>query len=167
MTNSDQTLFPTASHTFTLLSGGTSQSRYSSGHTSQNHRIIEWLGLEGTPTIIKFQLPLSQAGPLPSRSGTRTGCPEPHPTWSWTLPGTEHPQTLWAACSSTSPLLLQDTNGSACHPICYDTRWHRWASFPPLWSALLIAGERQTAISTSLLLWWRLNSRIFLLLAFK
>ena len=25
-------------------------------------------------------------------------------TWSWTPPGTGHPQPLWAACSSTSPL---------------------------------------------------------------
>ena len=57
--------------------------------------ITEWLGLEGTPRIIKFQL-LPQAGPPTSRSGTRPGCPGPHTTCSKTPPGMGHPQPLWA-----------------------------------------------------------------------
>jgi len=34
---------------------------------------------------------------------TRAGCSKPPPTWAWTLPGKEHPQLLWATCSSASP----------------------------------------------------------------
>lgn len=31
------------------------------------------------------------------QSGTQSGCPGPHPTWSWTAQGIEHPQPIWAA----------------------------------------------------------------------
>ena len=49
------------------------------GDITSFHRVIEWLGLEGTPR----SNPFPQAGPPTSRSGTRPGCPGPHPTWSF------------------------------------------------------------------------------------
>jgi len=75
---------------------------YSDKTKSQNHRITEWPGLEGTSRIMNLQPPC-QAGPSISPF-TRPGCPGPHPTWPWTPPGTGHLQPLWAARSSTSPL---------------------------------------------------------------
>jgi len=48
--------------------------------------------------------PPLQAGPPTSAFNTRPGCPGLHPSWPWTPPGMGHPQPLWAACSSTSPL---------------------------------------------------------------
>jgi len=45
-----------------------------------------------------------QAGPPTSIFNSRAGCPGPHPTWPWTPAGTGHPQPVWAACASTSPL---------------------------------------------------------------
>jgi len=66
----------------------------------KNHGIIPWSGLEGTSKKDHLvPTPLPWAG-IPS---TRTGCSKPCPTWSWTLPGREHPQLLWATCSSASP----------------------------------------------------------------
>jgi len=58
------------------------------------------------------QVPVSlpQAGLPTSTSGSRPGCPGLHPTWSWTPPAMGHPQPLWAACSSTSPLSLSRTS---------------------------------------------------------
>jgi len=46
---------------------------------SQNHRITEQPGLEGTSRIMNLQTPC-QAGP-PTSPFTRPGCPRPHPTW--------------------------------------------------------------------------------------
>jgi len=48
------------------------------------HRIIEWFGLEESPS-------------------TTPGCSKPRPTWPWTLRGRGHPQLLWATCASASP----------------------------------------------------------------
>ena len=45
---------------------------------TQNHRITEWPGLEGTSRIMNLQPPC-QAGP-PTSPFTRPGCPGPHPT---------------------------------------------------------------------------------------
>jgi len=62
-----------------------------------NHRITEWLGLEGTSRIIKLRPSPPQAGLPTSTSNTSPGCPGPHPTRPWTPPGMGHPQPLWAA----------------------------------------------------------------------
>ena len=64
-----------------------------------NHTILEWLRLE----VIKS----SSYSPLGTGRATNLQIWHynwPHPTWSWTVPGIERPQPLWAACSSTSPL---------------------------------------------------------------
>ena len=53
--------------------------------------------------------PQPHAGPPTSPFNARPGCPGPHPIWPWILPGMGHPQPLWAACSSTSPLSLSRT----------------------------------------------------------
>ena len=65
----------------------------------ENHRIIQWFGLEGTLKLIWFQTPLPWAGTSP----TRPGCSELHPTWPWALPGRGQPQLLWATWASVSP----------------------------------------------------------------
>jgi len=57
---------------------------------SQNHRIMERFGLEGTLYIISFQPPL----PWADTPSTRPSCSKPHPTWPSTLPEKEHPQLL-------------------------------------------------------------------------
>ena len=68
---------------------------------SQNRRMA-WVGRDLKDR--ESPDPLPEAGPPTSISNTRPGCPGPHPTWPWTPPGMGHPQPLWAACSSTSPL---------------------------------------------------------------
>ena len=71
----------------------------------RKHSFIEsqnsWAGRNPKDHLVPTLL--SQAGPPTSRSGTRSGCPGPHPTWAWTPPGMEHPQPLWSACATTSP----------------------------------------------------------------
>jgi len=49
------------------------------GMITQNHRITEWPGLEGTSRIMNLQPPC-RAGP-PTSPFTRPGCPGPRPTW--------------------------------------------------------------------------------------
>jgi len=52
--------------------------------------------------------PLLHAGPPTSTFNTSPGCPRPHPPGLEHLQGwTGHPQPLWAACSSTSPLWVK------------------------------------------------------------
>jgi len=75
---------------------------------SEHWGIIEWLGLEETSTIMKLQTPVLHAGLPTSMFNATPGCPGPHPTRPWTPPGTGHPQPLWAACASTSPLLVKN-----------------------------------------------------------
>ena len=58
---------------------------------------MAWVVRDLKDHIIPAPLPW---GGMPS---TRPGCSKPHPTWPWTLPGMEHPQLLWATCSSASP----------------------------------------------------------------
>jgi len=59
---------------------------------SQNHRIIEWFGLEVTLKMICFQPPCHEQGHLPLDQVAQT------------LPGRGQPQLLWETCASvTSP----------------------------------------------------------------
>lgn len=70
---------------------------------SVNHRITEWAGLE---EAFSDQLKNPVLLPRPAHLLLHTsGCPRPHPTWSWTLPGMKHSQLLWAACTPSSLLL--------------------------------------------------------------
>ena len=69
---------------------------------SNNGRIIEWFGLEGTIKDHLFPPPT----PSPQWVGTppiRPGFSKPHPAWTQTFPMMGHPQLLWATCSDVSP----------------------------------------------------------------
>jgi len=74
---------------------------------SQNYRTA-WVGRDTKDHQVPAPLP--HAWPPTSRSGTRAGCPWPHPTQPWISPGMGHPQPLWTACSSTSPFSLWRTS---------------------------------------------------------
>ena len=81
----------------------TCRAEHNKSHRITDHRITEWPGLEGTSRIMNLQPPC-RAGP-PTSPFTRPGCSGPHPTWPWMHPGMGgHPQPLWTARSSTSPL---------------------------------------------------------------
>jgi len=60
------------------------------------HRIIEWLGLEGTSRDRWAPIPLLQAVPPTFIPNVKPGCPGPHPTWPWIPPVEGHAQSLWA-----------------------------------------------------------------------
>ena len=69
---------------------------------NSEHRIIEWLGLEGTPRVIKFQLPHCDQGHQPPHLILEQAAQGP------IQPGLErfqgwmgHPQPLWAALDQT------------------------------------------------------------------
>ena len=64
--------------------------------TSQNDRMV-WVGRDLKDHLVPTPLPWT------GTPSTRPGCPKPHPTWPWTLPGRGRPQLLWATCSSASP----------------------------------------------------------------
>jgi len=63
-----------------------------------NHTMA-WVGRDPKDHQVPTALPSS-------RSGTRPGCPGPHPTCSWAPLGAEYPQLLWAACSSQHLIAL-------------------------------------------------------------
>jgi len=69
------------------------------GELSQNHRITEWLELEGPSSPSSSSCP--DMGLLPF---TSSDCPGPHPTCPWTLKGMEHPQLLSAAVPGPHPI---------------------------------------------------------------
>ena len=52
----------------------------------------------------QVSIPLLQSWWPTASSSIRSGCPGPYATWPWTLPRMVHPQPLWAAFSSNSPL---------------------------------------------------------------
>lgn len=62
---------------------------------SQSHRIMKWLGLDGTLKVIRFHPPAIT-------SLNRSGCSEPTLTWPCTLPGVDHLWRFQAICSSAS-----------------------------------------------------------------
>lgn len=79
---------------------------------SQNHRMI-WIGKDVKDHLVPSSL--WWAGLPTTRLSSRSGCPGLHLTWPWTLPGTRHPQLLWAAYPSTS--LLSEWKISPWHLI--------------------------------------------------
>lgn len=60
----------------------------------QNVRVGRVLKAYPVRTLLRW------TGTAPSRSGY----PKAHAAWGWTFPVQVHPQLLWAACSSASPL---------------------------------------------------------------
>jgi len=72
---------------------GTKTKSLSRGGTdSQNCRITEWWGLEGTSVGHPAQPPAQAGSP-------RTGCTGPRPGGAGISPEKETPQPPWAACS--------------------------------------------------------------------
>jgi len=70
-------------------------------NTSQNHRIIEWLGLEGTSRTIKLQTPRHRQGHLPPHLiPAQTAQGHIQPDLEHLQGWMEHPQPLWAAVPS-------------------------------------------------------------------
>jgi len=49
---------------------------WAQSHRTDNHRIIEWLGLEGDSKIIWFQTPA-----MDRLATHQLNCPRPHTTW--------------------------------------------------------------------------------------
>ena len=77
-------------------------------HKAELHRIIEWLGLEGTSRTIKLQPPCCRQGPqppnlIPAQSAQGPIQPGLEHLQGWS----GHPQPLWAACASTSQLVTE------------------------------------------------------------
>ena len=60
---------------------------------TESQNALDWKGPQRSSSSSK----LPQVGPPNSTFNTIPGCPGPHPAWSWTPPGTGHPQFLWAA----------------------------------------------------------------------
>lgn len=57
-----------------------------------HHRILKWFGLKEDTENYQVSTHLPRA----SKLSIKPGCPEPYPTWPWTLPWMGHPQTLRA-----------------------------------------------------------------------
>lgn len=64
-------------------------------HLCKNHR-MPWVGRD-----LRDQL-VPTPPPWAGTRSTKPACSKPHSTWPWTLTEMEHPQLLWAACSSAS-----------------------------------------------------------------
>jgi len=88
---------------------------------SINFRITEWLYVGRNLRDRLVPTPLPWAGLPTTKSGNRSGCPEPHPAWPWRPPRMEQLQPLWADSTSTLPFCEWKT-----YP------WHRILISPPL-----------------------------------
>lgn len=61
-----------------------------------DHGVIEWFWLEGSLKPVLFQ-----PSPWTRTPPSSSGCPGPHSSWPWMLPGMEHPEAFFQAFSES------------------------------------------------------------------